>query len=175
MISPAPGSVIISQGGPWLLKQFMRTPWTHVAIVTGHDTIVHAMAFRGVREEYLQPYLEDVAEHAIGILRIPGLSPEVERAAGDYALKYVGRRYDYLQALSWYATGRFWSDGEQRLICSRLITACYYNVGVPLFDAFDLIARGVTRDRRADLMQGYCTPASLLAYSKLRMVESFDN
>ena len=74
-------------------------------------------------------------QRAYGVLEYPGLDDLSRRAVASKAQSYAGRRYDVLQAALYWFRGQFWRDGEDRMVCSRLITASFLrDIGVDLFD-----------------------------------------
>lgn len=171
----ATGTVLVTQAGTdWLGRLVAWTqgsPWTHVVMITGPDTFVESQAFTGVVERPLAPFLAQLAREGRAWVALdrPELTDAQRTQLATAARRFVGRRYDYMQAALWFLTHGFWWDGELRMICSRLITACYrVATGRPLFDT-QAIAK-LNAKRQEDLRSGYCTPLTLLELSNLTVV-----
>jgi hypothetical protein len=141
---------------------------SHSILVTGADSGVEAW-FPRVREV---PNLSDRLatfrdqKRAYALLDLPTLTVARRLQIARNGLSYVGRFYDIGQVVLFALTGRFWSDGAGTLVCSRLVTAAYFDARENLFDAEVLGALPPDFPRCANLAQGWVTPGDLL-YSRL--------
>lgn len=166
------GQVLVVEGGSgWESRGVMaatKQRATHSVLITGADRGVEAW-FPRVRE------VPDVAarlveyrdqKRAYAILDLPTLTLARRLQIAKNGLSYVGRFYDIGQVVLFALTGRFWSDGAGTLVCSRLVTAAYFDARENLFDADTLTALPPGFPRRANLAQGWVTPGDLL-YSRL--------
>lgn len=170
------GQFLVTEAGRDLAGKALRwaqgSPWTHVVLLTSPTTYIEAYPFYGVRVGHLDRVLEDSKQRGRSwlLFDVPGVSTAERQAVVDHAESWVGRRYDYVQALAWWFTKGFWRDGELRMICSRLITAAYYHGAPGKLGFVDPWTQHLTAGRRADLAAGACTPLSLALYSSSYLV-----
>lgn len=169
------GQVIVTEGNRNSLIS-KTTAWatgswfTHVFVVTGADTAVEAFVPR-VREFKLSDRMRELRQEKRAYAVLDHSLTLRERCRlVDVANASIGKFYDVGQALIYGTWRRFYKDGPGTLICSRLITHIYSEIGIDLMDDewvaqhFDPASRSVE-----DLKRGMVTPADLLK-SRLRVV-----
>lgn len=157
-----PGMVVAESVGRgfWsrVVAKATGSRWTHVALVVDARTLIEAEF--PVRVHYA-PLDERIAELAAQgrawVLLDPQRVLDFQRAkVPGAAAAYIGRLYDVLQCLLYAALGRFVMDGPKRVVCSRLVTAVYRDVGLDGFEA-------------------YCTPAELVHHPLMTVVHREGN
>jgi len=104
------GSMLI-RGGSWW------APWSHVGVVTPDDTVIEAVAWRGVIETSMADFIARHSKTAI----VSVACPEPVRAVA-YGRTQLGKGYDWL-ALLGIPLREPWEDAD-RWICAELAEAC---------------------------------------------------
>lgn len=76
--------------GSWLLRFFMWSSWSHCGIVTPEDTVIEALAWKGVVETPFAEFSERISKYDVKFIEVP------DAAAGiAWARSQVGQRYDW--------------------------------------------------------------------------------
>lgn len=172
-----PAQVVVSTGGKSLVGRILRfgadSRWTHVFIVLDEDEAVESYFPHGVRvfswRERLAEIEREGRVYAV-IDRLHTADADRQRVV-DLARTLVGRRYDWVQAVLYALTNKFWGDGPRRLICSRLVTSVFYDVNLSLFPKWWVIKHPGPRYRRfKQLLKGWVTPKELLYYGFVERV-----
>jgi hypothetical protein len=171
------GHVVVTEGTPGDLVSgavgwASKSPWTHAFMVTNPGEGTEAW-FPRVRRFSLDERLRELKREgrAYAVLAYPGLGMQTRLRLGRHALGYVGRFYDIGQIALFVGTrvltgtGQFHNDGSGTVVCSRLISAAFYEgLGIHLWPERVLEARlPVDYPRLADLRRGYATPGELLS------------
>lgn len=172
------GQVVLTEGNRnnWGSKliEWATDSWaTHSFIVTGEDQLVESVIPR-VRTSSLSKRMRKLydEDRAYAILDLQVMEENHRKRVAKKALSYVGRFYDWPQAVAYGVTGDFWNDGPLRLVCSRLITAAYFSIGVNLFTERVLDVQYPENYKRlGSLRSGYIIPPDLLRCSLT--IESF--
>lgn len=134
-----------------------RSRWTHVALVVDCDTLIEAEYPKRVEYYSARERLYELSEQGRAwVLLEPDLTDAQRVGIYDAASVYVGRRYDILQCILYAIFGRFVLDGPLRVICSRLVTAVYTDIGLRGFEA-------------------YCTPADIVHHPLMRTIRREGN
>jgi hypothetical protein len=150
------------------------SPWTHAFLVISDTHAVEAYFPQGVRIVDAPTRIAEARAEGrrVQVLDVPGLTGPERDLLAQEALRFVGRRYDVLQALYYLVFRKFLDDGPLRVDCIRLITAVYdFALGVRLFTLLD-VARHPGSDTRAwQLLDGWATPGDLVTSSVLRAID----
>lgn len=182
-----PGMVVYTEGerwSPWsaLIRWATKSRYTHCFIVTGDDQAVEAYfpRVRTLKVSDRLAELERQGRHAVLAdyqgrqFSLPFFEDAARRAVADSALRFVGRYYDVLQAALYFVLGAFVNDGPKRLVCSRVVTAAYYDaLDISLFSDIEEIGAdmGLAPARIAQLQKGWATPNDLMVFSTLKWLK----
>lgn len=107
-----------------LLRAFLWSRWSHVAIIDG-DEVIDATGENGVSVRSLSQLLGDASEHEI--VDIPAADPRAVIAA---ARAQVGKPYDWLGVLG-IGFRRRWQN-DTSWFCSELVAHAFAAGGSPL-------------------------------------------
>ena len=110
--------------GSLVLRTFLWSAWSHVALIDG-DEIIEAAAGHGVRVRPLAELLGEASEHEV--IALPARSPRAVLAA---ARSQVGKPYDWRGVLGIGARRR-WHDTDA-WFCSELVAWAFARGGSPL-------------------------------------------
>ena len=121
--------------GSLLLRAFLWSEWSHVAIVDGED-VIEAAAGAGVRRRPLAEMLAESSEFVIVILQAPNAQAVVAAAASQ-----IGKPYDWMGVLG-IGFRRRWQQNDS-WFCSELVAWAFHTAGCPLFriDAWRITPR----------------------------------
>ncbi len=121
--------------GSLLLRAFLWSEWSHVAIVDGED-VIEAATGAGVRRRPLADLLAESSQYEI--VDVPALSPASVIAA---ARTQIGKPYDWPGVLG-IGFRRRWQDDDS-WFCSELVAWAFHTSGCPLFriDAWRITPR----------------------------------
>lgn len=104
------GDILLSHEDLRLTSSFIRGYYDHAAIIGPNNTVIEAIG-KGVQQVDLAQWLyqkDDVA-----LVKVD-CGDVTAKAAGENALQYLGRKYDYLFRLS-----------ADVIYCSELVWLCY--------------------------------------------------
>lgn len=163
------GSVVVN--GPnlsWfqkLMRWRMGSPWVHCFIILNENEGIESTISGGTRIFDLKERFASLEEgRAFVILDHPALTPRNadteflrRKLVWNLRTKYVGRRYDIVQWLLFAFFRAFMFDGPRRIICSRLVTAAFEEIGINIFSNESLNTLG-SRNR----FKGWCIPSDLI-------------
>jgi uncharacterized protein YycO len=102
--------------GSWLLRTGLWSSWSHCGIVTPHNTVIEAAAFKGVVEHSLAGFLSGVSKHSFKDIPVPD-----DAAALAWARSQIGKPYDWWGAIG-LAFHREWGEPGS-WFCSELVEA----------------------------------------------------
>lgn len=166
--------VIITQGDPKskvskIIRYFTGSWWTHDFLVLDAEYAIEA-TFPRVTVIKIADRLKELAdEHRdYVVMELPGITEAQRTEVAAAAYKFQGRWYDLLNCV-YYGFFGFWAeDGQRQMVCSRLITAAFYDgLKVKLFENVTEKLPVRLKYRAKNLQDGYCTPDEILRYSQL--------
>ena len=111
--------------GSLLLRAFLWSGWSHVAIVDGED-VIEAVAGDGVRRRPMAALLAESSEFVV--VSVPALNAQAVVAA---AASQIGKPYDWRGVLG-IGFRRRWQDADS-WFCSELVAWAFREAGHPLF------------------------------------------
>lgn len=114
--------------GSILIRGITWSEWSHVEIMTDEQTVIGANIPVGVVEVSLEERLSHCTEHQI--VRVP-VTEDIKRRVIEWARGQVGRPYDYLGLLSFFAKHDL--NDDRSWFCSELVAAAFEHGGAPIF------------------------------------------
>jgi hypothetical protein len=159
----------------WKLRYLRVSFWGFDGKVrTGELVVRRSQAWPMVRAFNLKDRHRELREQnrAYVVLDVPGITAQQRLRLAGAGRRFIGKWYDVGQFLLFGFTGRFWSDGQGTVICSRYITAAVKTaLGVDIFTPESLSKHYPSHySRGQDLLAGYCLPVDLLK-STLKVTE----
>ena len=135
------GDIIFIQGKSFIskiIRHFDRNKdgskglFSHVAIAVSEKQIIEAEYSSKVTVVNLNSYIEKgkIALHETLDIK---LTKEERQIMYEQAMKFIGRRYDYIQIASYITNKLFgWNlvNNKERFICSELVVASLYRAGL---------------------------------------------
>lgn len=103
--------------GAMIIKIFTFSKWNHVAICFNDDYVIDSTLLSGVR---LKP-LSEFKKFYHNYEEIPIELPD-QAAAEDFALKQLGKKYDWTALLGIVFQRRVWEESD-KWFCSELVEA----------------------------------------------------
>lgn len=170
------GQVVITQGDPKsivskLIRWVTGSWWTHGFVTISTTEAVEAVVPR-VKKLNIQDRMKELEAGGRDylVMEMDGLTDEQREKIAQSALSFLGRLYDLLGCV-FYVLFKSWYEGTKRVICSRLMSASYFD-GIQ-HNIFNNVATRlpVTLEYRTrNLEDGYCTPDEVFRYSDLTVI-----
>lgn len=170
------GAIVIEGPSPsfwnWVVRSVLKKDWPHVWLLCGARLGVEAAKGKGVVQfDAFERFKQLEEGRAFLVLDTLYLTDEERLKIKDAALAAVGRPYDIWNAIFYGLFRSFWNDGPAKLICSRLVTASYWDgIGLNVFknrpDRSSAKGKG--------LQKGWCAPHDFIDDSLFRIIVSSD-
>lgn len=168
------GQVVVTEGShssfvSWSIAKATDSWATHAFVITDpqYEAAVESTFPRVKAFNYNERFEKLEKENrAYAVLDLLALTDEQRQQVADKAESYIGRWYDVGQLFVYLLMGKFISDGAGTLVCSRLITSAFMDIGIDIFPNEVLYEKiGMNSKRFENLTRGYATPVDLLASS----------
>jgi uncharacterized protein YycO len=118
-----------SIGGLYIRHMDRFGKWSHCGIVTPENTVIEAMAFKGVIETPIQEFYARYD----GRTELRNIWCPSPTNAVEFARKQLGKGYDYAGALGIAFRRKSWAD-DSNWQCSELVEAAVKEGGNQRFD-----------------------------------------
>jgi hypothetical protein len=171
-----PAMVVVTQGDPnsvvsRAIRLVTGSWWTHGFVVISATEAIEAKFPRVVVLNIQERLAElDRENRDYQVMDLPDITDEDRAKVAKAAMDFNHRMYDIWNCV-YYMVFKVWVEGGKRLVCSRLMTAAFYD------GLFHKVFRHVYRKlpnglkhRARNLEDGYCTPDEFLRYSDLEVI-----
>jgi hypothetical protein len=171
-----PGMVIVTQGDPksWVSRAIRFATgswWTHGFVVLtpteGLEAKIPRVATLNIQERIAEL---EAGDRDYIVMDLPGITDAERQQVVTAAMSFNHRMYDIWNCV-YYTVFKVWAEGGRRLICSRLMSASFFDgLALNVFEHVHDKLPDALQYRESNLIDGYCSPDEFFRYSDLEVV-----